>query len=413
MALFDEYRGLRRENYILSLGRLVTAMGGMVWPMMTMILKQKMHIPADTIAALITAGSLAMIPLTLAGGKMADHLTRRKIIIVCDLISIIGYLYCAVFPLDWTAIAVFVTASLIQSMEGPAYSALVADLTSSQDRERAYSLNYLALNLGMILSPTIGGMLFAHHLKLLFLINALAIGTSTLLIAVGLRHVVNKEAAEKDAPYESSEKGASTQAVLKKYPVLLLFFFVSSLSWAMYSQQGYLIPLDLSELYGDQGAVIYGTMSSLNCIVVVIFTPLWTKWLRTKGEVEKMILGTAFFFAGLLVFTLGMQYRILHYLAVVIYTWGEILHSLSGDPYLTRRVPLTHRGRILGINSVMQSIVYGLFQIGIGQWYVKLGSLHTWMIVLGILLGAVGLGFILLKQDRETYPQLYAGKEDL
>jgi MFS family permease len=181
----------------------------------------------------------------------------------------------------------------------------------------------------------------------------------------------------------------------------------------MYSQQGYLIPLDLSELYGDQGAVIYGTMSSLNCIVVVIFTPLWTKWLRTKGEVEKMILGTAFFFAGLLVFTLGMRYRILYYLAVVIYTWGEILHSLSGDPYLTRRVPLTHRGRILGINSVMQSIVYGLFQIGIGQWYVKLGSLHTWMIVLGILLGAVGLGFILLKQDRETYPQLYAGKEDL
>ncbi|MCH4014249.1 MAG: MFS transporter [Solobacterium sp.] len=94
MQLFKEYRGLSRETYILSLGRLVTAMGSMVWPMMTMILKVKMHIQADTIAALMTAGSLAMIPLTLIGGKMADHLTRRKIIIVCDIISIIGYLYC-------------------------------------------------------------------------------------------------------------------------------------------------------------------------------------------------------------------------------------------------------------------------------------------------------------------------------
>ena len=391
----------------MSLGRLVTAMGSMVWPMMTMILKVKMHIQADTIAALMTAGSLAMIPLTLIGGKMADHLTRRKIIIVCDIISIIGYLYCAIFQLNWTAIAVFIAASLLQSMEGPAYSALVADLTSSADRERAYSLNYLALNLGMILSPTIGGILFANHLKLLFLINALAIGTSTILIAIGLRHVVNSDAAAADSPYESGEKG-STISILKEYPVLILFFIVTALSWAMYSQQSYLIPLDLSEANGDKGALIYGTMSSLNCIVVVIFTPLWTKWLKNKPEVKKSILGTFFFFLGFVVFINAKGHQLMYYLAVMIYTWGEILHSLSNEPYLTRRVPATHRGRMLGVNTVVQSIIYGLFQIGIGKWYVCLGSRMTWLIVLSILAAAVLLTCILLERDKKTFNQLYA-----
>ena len=37
MHFFSQYRGLRRENYVLFFGRIVTNMGSMVWPMLTMI----------------------------------------------------------------------------------------------------------------------------------------------------------------------------------------------------------------------------------------------------------------------------------------------------------------------------------------------------------------------------------------
>ena len=40
--IISQYKGLRRENYILCFGRLVTAMGAMVRPMLTMILSQKL-----------------------------------------------------------------------------------------------------------------------------------------------------------------------------------------------------------------------------------------------------------------------------------------------------------------------------------------------------------------------------------
>ena len=38
---FSQYRGLRREIYILCFGRVVTNLGSMVWPMLTLILSQK------------------------------------------------------------------------------------------------------------------------------------------------------------------------------------------------------------------------------------------------------------------------------------------------------------------------------------------------------------------------------------
>ena len=38
LKLFDMYRGLRREMYILFYGRIVTNMGALIWPMLTLIL---------------------------------------------------------------------------------------------------------------------------------------------------------------------------------------------------------------------------------------------------------------------------------------------------------------------------------------------------------------------------------------
>ena len=42
MNLISQYKGLRKENYVLCFGRFVTAMGAMVRPMLTMILSQKL-----------------------------------------------------------------------------------------------------------------------------------------------------------------------------------------------------------------------------------------------------------------------------------------------------------------------------------------------------------------------------------
>ena len=43
MNLISQYKGLRKENYVLCFGRFVTAMGAMVRPMLTMICSQSLN----------------------------------------------------------------------------------------------------------------------------------------------------------------------------------------------------------------------------------------------------------------------------------------------------------------------------------------------------------------------------------
>ena len=92
---------------------------------------------------------------------------------MCDLVTVVSYFVCAFMPMSEKLVPILALAAIFAQMEWPSYDALVADLSSDEDRERAYSLSYLGTNLGLVLAPTIGGFLFANHLSLAFLISSL------------------------------------------------------------------------------------------------------------------------------------------------------------------------------------------------------------------------------------------------
>ena len=73
IGLFSQYQGLRKEIYILFFGRVVTNLGSMVWPMLTMILSQKMGFDAGSIALLMVVSTFIMLPANLIGGRLADY----------------------------------------------------------------------------------------------------------------------------------------------------------------------------------------------------------------------------------------------------------------------------------------------------------------------------------------------------
>ena len=106
MHFFSQYWGLRRENYVLFFGRIVTNLGSMVWPMLTMILNQKLGMSAGNIAVLTAVFGVLMMPANLLGGKLADRLNKKNIIIVGDIVSVVCYIICGCIPAV-TAITVF------------------------------------------------------------------------------------------------------------------------------------------------------------------------------------------------------------------------------------------------------------------------------------------------------------------
>lgn len=407
MKLISQYRGLRREIYILFFGKMVTSLGSMIWPVMTMILSQKLGFSAAEISYYFVGASVIMLPANVIGGRFADRFNKKRLIVVCDSISIVCFFISAVIPLGIGTVALFVLAGIFQSMESPAYEALFADLSTTKDRERAYSLDYLGGNLGLVLSPTIAGLLFKNYLWLSFLISGVSIALSTVLIAVMIKDVTPVEDNGEEAEYQEKKEGANVFAVLKANPMLLLYLLCGTLYSAAYGQYTFIMPLDMSALHGDAGAVIFGTVSSLNCITVVIFTPVITKVFAGMRDTGKMLMGRALVFAGYMVFILLSGFVPGYYLAMLIFTWGEIFDVLSSGPYVSTRIPASHRGRINGLMSVAYTAVTGAVDLGVGQLYDRAGSGWAWALILTVAVLSGAATAVLKALDKKAYPKLY------
>ena len=212
--MFGQYRGMRRGLYILFWGKAATNMGAMIWPMLTLILSNKLGMNAQEIAKITIAMGVVQFPANLLGGKLADCCNKKKLIIICDLVTVICYLTAAVLPVSMAQILLFFSAGIFQTMENPSYDALVADLSTAENREKAYSLMYLGLNLGIILSPTIGGILFENHLGLAYAIDGLTTLSSTILILLFIKDIT--PVTEKQTIYEEAKETQSTWKILRE-----------------------------------------------------------------------------------------------------------------------------------------------------------------------------------------------------
>lgn len=407
MNFINQYKGLRKEVYILFLGRIVTNMGSMIWPVMTLILNQKLGMNASEVALITIISGVIVIPAGHIGGKLADKYNKRNIIVISDLISIVFYIICGIVPLSIYSVAMFIFAGSLQTLEDPAYNALIADLTPTKDREKAYSLSYLGGNLGLVASPAIAGILFKNYLWLSFIIAGLAIACSTVLIYTKIKDITPVEDNSKEASYQQNREDTSLFTILKESKSVCLYVIVGSIFWAIYAQYGYLMPLDLGRIHGADGAAIYGSVASLNCIVVVLFTPLFTTWLKRISQTGKNLLGQVLLLLGYIVFLTFLGTIPMYYAAMALFTFGEILSTLSNGPFLSTRVPASHRGRINGFVNVLHNVLYGILMMLIGRFYDLHGNVFAWTFLFIVLGFTICGSVVLILVDRKEFPDLY------
>lgn len=412
--LITQYGGLKREVYILFIGRLVTAMGSFVWPMLTFFLTTKLGLSDGTATLMIATASVLSFPAALMGGKLADRFSRKTIIIVFDCITVSMYLLAALLPLSlFTAFLLF-AAALFQTIESPAYDALNADYSTSRQREKAYSLSYLGFNLGYIVGASVAGLLFERFVRLAFCINGLAIFISTVLILffVHKKNAITEDTADLSESYSEYEQPIDEKTpvltVLRQRPVLIGMLLIGCLASMPSSLMGLLLPLQLKDTLGEAGATLYGYLNSLNGFVVIVFTPILTVLLKKLTEIPKVIIGLLLFLTGNLFFSLGTAASML-FVGMFIFTLGEVVEVLGHNPYASRRVPASHRGRVGGISSVIHSIFSSCTQYLISFLLIATGSNYRliWMVFMVCgLVGAVLYGFM-YGPDKRSFPKLY------
>lgn len=402
------YAHLPKEIYVLAFGKVMTSMGALIWPMLTLIMSEKLGLNGQTIGLYMMLFSLVMGPFYLLGGKLADKYNKKHIIVTFDLIGNSLYFVCAVLPMSMTTLYLLAIASLFQSMEQPAYDALIADLTTYRDRERAYSLNYLSMNLGLVLAPTIGGMLFNDYLSLSFFINGLADISSTLMLLIFIKNVKITDRDHKSMnEYEKGETG-SIFKVFSERKLFFLLFVISGIAALIYNQFNFLMPLHMEEAFRGSGAFKFGILTSINAVVVVIGTPILTRKFSGVIDIRIMYLGQLLESLGLAFFIFVNHHFVTAVAGIIIFTTGEIFGSISKTPYLTKRIPETHRGRVLSITTSCAGIIGVLSNYVIGTFIDYYTFRTVWIIIAVIGLFVMSLYSIYLRLDRKAYPGLYS-----
>ncbi len=405
MKFLQQYKNLSKEIYVLFFGRIVTSMGSLIWPLLTLILKNKLGYNATTIATLTMAMSILQFPMLLLGGKLADTLNRKKIIIVCDLVTVVSYIICGLLPLSNYSIALFYIAGVFATIEGPSYDALVADLSDSESREKAYSLQYLGMNLGLVLSPTIGGLLFENYLWLAFILTGLATLSSTILIILFIKRL----SVEKGnvSAYEEKRENESVFRILRERKTLILYALVCGVGGIVYAQFNYLLPLNMETLYGAKGATIFGMLTSTNAIVVIIATPLITTFLSRLMDVRKIFIGESLIVLGLFGYRFVQGAMVPYFILMILFTIGEVFNTLGHQPYMTRRIPSTHWGRVNSFVNTVNGLFAGVGNIFIGKIVDVKGYDMAWLAV-GVL-GAVAIILVVMLNlvDKRQFGLLY------
>lgn len=354
ISMFNPYRGLSKEIYILAAARVVNAAGTFVFPLLTLILTKKLEMKESDAGLLLSASGIAFMLSGIIGGKLTDCFGRKKIIIIFNSLGATCYIAVAFMGISMNVIPFIVLAGFLMGIADPASGALIADITTPKNRDSAYSLFYMAMNVGFAISPLVGGLLFETHLDILFIADGLTAFIAMVLIYIHIPETINKtnENLGEDRKLEARVEG-SIISVLKERPILILYALVMFGYNFVYSEWGFMYPIHAELIMPDNGAKFYGTLVSFNALIVITLTPVITKILQNKKSLRRIIYGGVLYAIG---FGLpGFLFNIpFMYVSTLVLTLGEIVVTTSSMPFIANHTPQSHRGRM---NAVLPLVI--------------------------------------------------------
>lgn len=146
----------------------------------------------------------------------------------------------------------------------------------------------------------------------------------------------------------------------------------------------------MGALYGAEGAEIFGVMTSVNALVVILATPVVTTFFGRIRDVRKILLGETLIVVGLFCYRFVQGIIPLYFVLMTVFTIGEVFNTIGVQPYVTRRIPSTHWGRMNSIISIASGAFSGVGNLLIGKLVDTSGFDSAWLVI-----GIAGIFLIL------------------
>jgi MFS family permease len=349
-AAHETVAGLPREFWWLWTSTLVNRLGAFVATFMALYLTLDRGYSASYAGLVASLHGLGGVVSSLGAGVMTDRLGRRPTMLVAQLstavsVAVLGFM---VHPVAIAGVAFVV--GMASNASRPAVQAMMADIVRPEDRVRAFSLNYWAINLGFAVSSAGAGFIAEYS----YLAGFMGEAALTLLCAV-LVFLKVPESRPEPAPRAA---GVAAPDDVRLMTVLRdgRYMGVVGLSFlvALIFQQGY---VGLPVAMGTDGlsSSDFGTAIAVNGVLIVALQIPVTRFIQHRDPRRLLILSSliAGYGFGLTAFAGSVG---VYALTVCVWTLAEIVNAPTQTGIVVQLSPAHGRGRYQGMYTMSWSV---------------------------------------------------------
>lgn len=284
-------QGLPRRVWMLILARAINQLGAFSLPFLTVLLVTDFGAGVGT-AGLISSGfGVAMIPSRLFGGRLADHIGRRRTIVVGLAGCAVAQFGIAMAPSLPVVVVFVILLGLAFEIYEPATQAMIAEAVDRTERVRAYNLLNAALAIAGMAAGLVAAGLGRWDLRWLFVADAVSCLGCAAFIRAALASDARSVAAQGVQPVPPRACPWRDRALL----TMLVFGTVFAL---IYLEILMLLPLSL--VHRGLRAADAGLLFTASAITIVAGQPLLrSRWTSGLAEPMALAIGYVILAAGL------------------------------------------------------------------------------------------------------------------
>jgi MFS family permease len=355
---------LPRQIWILALGRLLSEIGsGFTIFYAPIFFVQQVGLSATSVGLALGSASISGVAGRLISGTYADRWGRKPVLLLATLVLAIA---CFLFA-NTQDFSTLVIGCLVQGfglgLYWPANEAIVADLTTGEDRRFAYAITRLADNVGMGLGIIAGGLLISSTggYRQLFIIDGISFCCFLLTIAIGIHETLQ--------PNKKSTQFMSGYATALGDRRLLVYVVVNIILTVYISQIQSTLPLYFSSFVPQPPAIgfnpqIISTLFTGHLLMTIVCQLPMLKILQKLSHPRSLMISGGFWVLGFICITItgtSNSYQLLWAsLGLGMFALAIVCYTPTASALIADFAPSSLRGVYTSINSLCWAAGYAI-----------------------------------------------------
>lgn len=349
----DNFRGFRREIWILAIVTFVNRAGTMVFPFLSKYLKEDLHFSYSEVGWIMVSFGLGSMLGSWLGGKLSDKIGFYKIMVFSLFTSGLLFFGLQFITSFWgLCVAMFIIMS-IADMFRPAMFVSLGVYAKPENRTRALTLVRLAVNLGFAAGPALGGLIIMGiGYKGLFWVDGATCIISILTFALLVKEK-KKPVDEHGFPLVKVEvKSVFTDKIF------WVFLFVCFVTAVIFFQLFTTLPLYHREQYGLTEFQT-GLLMTLNGLIIFFLEmPIVSIFERKQIRKLQIILWGSLMMSMSFFVLLYNTYASILIVSILFITFGEMFIFPFSNSFALSRAPKGHEGRYMALFTMSFSLAH-------------------------------------------------------